>query len=313
MATNVPKLQWKYMTEGNPFGRKIMINVADVVAWIVANFDGDKDQIPELKFITAGKTLCERQIANLSEVVQAIFDNMADSAYTEVDTAEVVAPEEGTKYCVKDAETGAYVPGGVTDQGEWDSEADAIYVAAEGVIAPEYAYATETTKPMAVLYIENMPKVVGEIYKQMFPSSWTEEDEYYFNDGNVPSSEESDEEEDGKPKEEDTPAVETVTKEEYEQVDTSEVSTPVEGTTYYVSGDDGYEEADTTEGWPAGKDVFVKKTYVYTKVDKTTSPVEGTQYYVSDGNGGFTEGGLVEEGEGAGSWVDEDVYTRAEA
>ena len=55
-----------------------VVDVADVVAWIVANFDGDKDQIPELKFITAGKTLCERQIANLSEVVQAIFDNMAN-------------------------------------------------------------------------------------------------------------------------------------------------------------------------------------------------------------------------------------------
>lgn len=320
MATTVPKLQWKFMTEGNPFGRKIMTNVAEVVAWMTANFDGDREKIPSLKYLTGGSTLCERQIANLSEVVQAMFDNWGDSMYTAVDTSNTL-PEEGASYFVKD-ENEKYVPGGVKDDGTWDEEATAVYKVAEGVIAPTYAYATETTKPLAILYIENMPKVVGEMYKQMFPEQWEDKDEIELN-GSLPETPAADDSGDG---DDDTPEY------EYTEVDKTEVTTPVSGTTYYISdGEGGYTEGGTADDGEGGLiwDSQVDKVYTrsvkesdpedagddqgdeedeYVLVDKSevTQPEEGVTYYVEDGNGGYTEGGVTEQG----GWEDVNVYTK---
>jgi len=325
MAT-VPKLQWKFMTEGNPFGRRIMTNVAEVVAWMAANFDGDKEKIPSLKYITGGSTLCERQIVNLSEVVQAMFDNWGDSMYTEVDT-ENNLPEDGVSYFVKD-ENEKYVPGGVKEDGTWDTEATKIYEVAEGVIAPTYAYATETTKPLAVLYIENMPKVVGEMYKQMFPENWTEEDEFYFTDGAPAVTPPAPDEGAG----DDTDDDDTELEDEYEEVDKSVVTTPDPEVTYYVKNEnDEYVEGGVDNGEWLDVTVYVKKvttppaddngdqgeedeetpSYTYTIVDKSvvTEPEEGVQYYVEDGNGGYVEGGVDNEG----AWLDVDVFTRDEA
>ena len=318
MAIVAPKLQWKYMTEGNPFGHRIMNNVAEVVAWMAANFEGDREKIPSLKFLTGGSTLCDKQIANLSEVVQTMYDTMtgatvpegstfedrmaamnaieSDGAYTEVDKSSVEKPAKGVFYYIKN-DANEYVEGGVTDAGEWT----------EGTVytfkpTPRYTYATETTKPLAILYVENMPKVVGEMYKQMFPEQWEDKDEIELS-GSLPSTPAAD---DSGDEDDDTPEY------EYTEVDKTEVTTPVSGTTYYISdGEGGYIAGGTTDDGEGGLiwDPQVDKVYTrsvkeaspedsgddqdgeedeYVLVDKSevTQPEEGITYYVEDGNGG---------------------------
>lgn len=338
----VPKLQWKYMTEGNPFGRRIMNNVAEVVAWMAANFEGDREKIPSLKFLTGGSTLCDKQIVNLSEVVQAMYDTMtgatvpegstfedrmaamnaveSDGEYTEVDKSSVKKPAKGVFYYIKN-DADEYVEGGVTDAGEWTD--DTVYTFKP---TPRYAYATETTKPLAILYVENMPKVVGEMYKQMFPEQWEDKDEIELN-GSLPETPADDDSGDeGGDEGDDTPEY------EYTEVDKTEVTTPVAGTTYYISdGEGGYIEGGTTDDGEGGLiwDSQVDKVYTrsvkestpddagddqggeedeYVLVDKSevTQPEEGITYYVEDGNGGYVEGGVTEQGE----WEDVNVYTR---
>lgn len=327
----IPKLQWKYMTEGNPFGHRIMNNVAEVVAWMAANFEGDREKIPSLKFLTGGSTLCDKQIANLSEVVQAMYDEMtgatvpegstfedrmtamnaveSDGEYTEVDKSSVKKPAKGVFYYIKN-DADEYVDGGVTDAGEWTN--DTVYTFKP---TPRYAYATETTKPLAILYVENMPKVVGEMYKQMFPEQWEDKDEIELN-GSLPE----------------TPAADDTQEYEYTEVDKTEVTTPVSGTTYYISdGEGGYIAGGTTDDGFGGLiwDSQVDKVYTrsvkesapedagddqdgnsdgYALVDKSevTKPEEGITYYVEDGNGGYVAGGVTEQGE----WEDVNVYTK---
>jgi len=70
-----PELKYKYALEGNPFGEKIIVNVAEVVSWMYDKFPGNKEKVPTPKFITEGKTLCEKQIVNLTEIVQWMYDN----------------------------------------------------------------------------------------------------------------------------------------------------------------------------------------------------------------------------------------------
>lgn len=345
MAKTAPKLQWKYMTEGNPFGHRVMNNIAEVVAWMAASFEGDREKIPSLKFLTGGSTLCDKQIANLSEVVQFMYDSWggqtvadtykfedriaamnaveSDGEYVEVDQEEVTKPAKGCFYYIKN-DNDEYVEGGVTDAGEW-AEDTVVYTFKP---TPRYAYATETTKPLAVLYVENMPKVVGEIYKQMFPEQWEDKDEIELN-GSLPET----------PAADDTGDDDT-TEYEYTEVNKAEVTTPVSGTTYYISdGEGGYTEggtADDGEGgliWDAKVDkVYTRSVkestaddsgnnqdddepeYAYTAVDtdEVTTPDAETTYYVSDGEGGFTAGGTTTDGNETLIWDSQydSVYTR---
>ena len=339
MAKTAPKLQWKYMTEGNPFGHRIMNNIAEVVAWMAASFEGDREKIPSLKFLTGGSTLCDKQIANLSEVVQFMCDSWggqtvadtynfedriaamnaveSDGEYVEVDQEEVTKPAKGCFYYIKN-DSNEYVEGGVTDAGEW-AEDTVVYTFKP---TPRYAYATETTKPLAILYVENMPKVVGEMYKQMFPEQWDDKDEIELN-GSLPETPAAD---DGGAEDDDTPEY------EYTEVDKTEVTTPASGTTYYISdGEGGYIEGGTADDGEGGLiwDSQVDKVYTrsvkesspadagddqgdeengYVLVDKSevTQPVAGITYYVEDGNGGYVEGGVTEQGE----WENVNVYTK---
>lgn len=69
-----PTLVYKFATEGNPFGEKIITNVAEVVAWMRAGI-GDGAPIPEASYVTESNVTCEKQIVNLTEVVQWMYDN----------------------------------------------------------------------------------------------------------------------------------------------------------------------------------------------------------------------------------------------
>lgn len=74
-----PTITYKFLMETNPFGRKVMANVAEVVAFMAKKATAEGKKVPVLKYITGGKTLCEKQIANLDEVVQWMYDNWADA------------------------------------------------------------------------------------------------------------------------------------------------------------------------------------------------------------------------------------------
>jgi hypothetical protein len=240
----------------------------------------------------------------------------SDGEYTEVDKTEVTKPAKGCFYYIKN-DNDEYIEGGVTDAGEWT--ADTVYTFKP---TPRYAYATETTKPLAILYVENMSKVVGEIYKQMFPEQWEDKDEIELN-GSLPETPSAD---DGGAEDDDT------TEYEYTEVDKTEVTAPVSGTTYYISnGEGGYIVGGTADDGEGGLiwDSQVDKVYTrsvkesapadagddqgdeadgYVLVDKSvvTQPKEGITYYVEDGNGGYVEGGVTEHGE----WKDVNVYTK---
>ena len=314
MAKTAHKLQWKYMTEGNPFGHRIMNNVAEVVAWMAANFEGDREKIPSLKFLTGGSTLCDKQIANLSEVVQAMYDEMtgatvpegstfedrmtamnaveSDGEYTEVDKSSVKKPAKGVFYYIKN-DADEYVEGGVTDAGEWTD--DTVYTFKP---TPRYAYATETTKPLAILYVENMPKVVGEMYKQMFPEQWEDKDEIELN-GSLPETPADDDsgDEGG-----DTPEY------EYTEVDKTEVTAPVSGTTYYISdGEGGYIEGGTADDGEGGLIWDPQVDKVYTRSVKESAPADEGD----DQGGEEDEYVLVDKSEVTqGEWEDKNVYTK---
>lgn len=73
-----PTITYKFLMETNPFGRKVMTNVAEVVAFMANKASAEGKKVPVLKYITGGKTLCEKQIANLDEVVQWMYDNWAE-------------------------------------------------------------------------------------------------------------------------------------------------------------------------------------------------------------------------------------------
>lgn len=169
-----PTLVYKFATEGNPFGEKIITNVAEVVAWMRAGI-GDDAPIPEGSYVTESNVTCEKQIVNLTEVVQwmydnwqgekgvapvldyatvgvkpfgvismrnlsevveAIFNQMEDSGeeeepsadeYVLVDKSVTTAPEEGVVYYVKDGDE--FVPGGVNEDGDaWADPDEEVYV-----------------------------------------------------------------------------------------------------------------------------------------------------------------------------------------
>ena len=73
-----PTITYKFLMETNPFGRKVMTNVAEVIAFMTKKATAEGKKVPVLKYITGGKTLCEKQIANLDEVVQWMYDNWAE-------------------------------------------------------------------------------------------------------------------------------------------------------------------------------------------------------------------------------------------
>lgn len=73
-----PTITYKFLMETNPFGRKVMTNVAEVVAFMAKKATAEGKKVPVLKYITGGKTLCEKQIANLDVVVKWMYDNWAE-------------------------------------------------------------------------------------------------------------------------------------------------------------------------------------------------------------------------------------------
>ena len=87
-----PTIEYKFLMETNPFGRKVMTNVAEVVAFMAAKATAEGKKVPTLKYLTAGKTLCEKQIGNLDEVVQWMYDNWANDADKGEGEGKIPAP-----------------------------------------------------------------------------------------------------------------------------------------------------------------------------------------------------------------------------
>ena len=87
-----PTIEKKFLMETNPFGRRVMTNVAEVVAFMAAKATAEGKKVPTLKYLTAGKTLCEKQIGNLDEVVQWMYDNWANDADKGEGEGKIPAP-----------------------------------------------------------------------------------------------------------------------------------------------------------------------------------------------------------------------------
>ena len=275
-----PTIKYKFLMETNPFGRKVMTNVAEVVASMAAKATAEGKKVPALKYLTAGKTLCEKQIANLNEVVQWMYDNWSEA-----------------------------------DKGEGEGK----------IPEPTYDYATAGMKPMAIPYIENMTEVVEVIFEDMEDTEEEEETvtpeedqdpshyelvdkstapdadtQYYvlngdnkFVKGGVVDGAWADGDVYTKKAEEQEPQYTYTKVEKFTKVNKEEVTTPVEGTTYYDA--EGQAIADVSN-WAELTDVYTKNL-----------PDAGTTYYVEDGQGGYVEGGVSE-----GQFIEGDVYTREE-
>ena len=87
-----PTIEKKFLMETNPFGRRVMTNVAEVVAFMADKATAEGKKVPTLKYLTAGKTLCEKQIGNLDEVVQWMYDNWANDADKGEGEGKIPAP-----------------------------------------------------------------------------------------------------------------------------------------------------------------------------------------------------------------------------
>lgn len=276
-----PTITYKFLMETNPFGRKVMTNVAEVVAFMANKATAEGKKVPVLKYITGGKTLCEKQIANLDEVVQWMYDNWAEGDKGEGE-GKIPAP------------TYAYATEGVKPMAipyieNMTEVVEAIFNTMEEASGEE----EETVTPEE----DQDPSHYELVDKSTTPDADTQ---YYvlngdnkFVKGGVVDGAWADGDVYTKKAEEQEPVYTYTKVEKFTKVNKEEVTEPVEGTTYYDA--EGQAIADVSN-WAELTDVYTKNL-----------PDAGTTYYVEDGNGGYIEGGVAD-----GQFVEGDVYTRSE-
>lgn len=227
-----PTITYKFLMETNPFGRKVMTNVAEVVAFMAKKATAEGKKIPVLKYITAGKTLCEKQIANLDVVVQWMYDNWSDADKGEGE-GKIPAPTyayatEGVKpMTIPYIENMTEVVEAIFKDMKGTEEGGETVTPEEDQDHSHYELVDKSTTPNSETqyYVLNGD---GKFIKGgVVNGAWADGDVYIKKTG----------------KQEEVPQY------TYTLVDRSQTPLPEEGVTYYVEdGEGGYVEGGVSEG-----------------------------------------------------------------
>lgn len=277
-----PTIEYKFLMETNPFGRRVMTNVAEVVAFMAAKATAEGKKVPTLKYLTAGKTLCEKQIGNLDEVVQWMYDNWANDADKGEGEGKIPEPTyayatEGVKpLAIPYIENMTEVVESIFNTMEETEEEEETVTPEEDQDHSHYELVDKSTIPDAGTQYYVLDSDNKFVKGGVVDGAWADGDVYT------------------KKAEEQEPTYTYTKVEKFTKVNKEEVTAPVEGTTYYDA--EGQTIADVSN-WAELTDVYTKNL-----------PDAGTTYYVEDGEGGYVEGGVEN-----GDWVEGDVYTRSEA